>query len=255
MKHLLTDYDNVKVDIFYNYISSLKKEEGTAWAKSYKDTDYVNIFKKEAKKGLFIDGESVTLIQRFIKGKGNILSVNYDYHAYKNRVIQAYPESIFDFDIVYDGDEFSFEKESGKVSYTHKKNDPFNTKKEILGAYGIIKNRRGEFIEILTIEDINKMKQSSKMTFIWNTWFDRMVKKSIIKRICSSAFNDFVSDLEKEDNENYNPNYASLSEEISDAIKTATSKDELTKIYNDNIDKNIDRKALVKTITDKIKEL
>lgn len=231
MKHLLTDYNSASVDIYDAYIKSFKQDEKTpAPAKAMSNEVYANLFKKEAKKGLFIDGENITVQCRFVKGKP-ILVVSYDYHAYKNRVISAYPESVFDFDIVYDGDTFSFSKDSGKVSYTHEKNNPFDLDKKILGAYGIIKNKRGEFIETLNTKDIEKMKKSSTMAFIWDTWFDRMVKKSIIKRICSVAFNDITSDLSKVDNENESPNYALFSQEIVDAIKAIETKEDANAVY------------------------
>lgn len=233
MKHLLTDYNSKRVDIYADYIAKYKSEPSTPQEiKNLGDDYFANLFIREATKGLYIDGENVTLVHRWDKKNSkNIIVVTYDYHAYKNRVIAAYPDSVFDFDIVYDGDTFSFSKDSGKVSYTHEKTNPFDTNKKILGAYGIIKNSRGEFIELLNTTDIGKMQKSSKMGFIWDTWFDRMVKKSIIKRICSVAFNDITEDLSKIDNEESDPNYALFSDEIVEAIKAIESKEDANSVY------------------------
>lgn len=251
MRHLLTEYDNKKVDAFISYVNILKSDlDGkTSWAKSVSDNQYSDIFKLEASKGLYIEGDSITLQWR------KKLCVSYDYHAYKNRVLAAYPDSIFDFEIVYEGDEFSFEKEEGKVIYSHKIKNPFDNKKVILGAYGIIKNKRGEFIEVLTVNDIAKMKAASKMAYIWNTWYDRMVKKSIIKRICSVAFHDITDDLDRIDNENYNPVYSELEEEISTEIKAAETNEKLTEIYKQYISKNINRKAFIEAIKNRREEI
>ena len=195
----LGKYDKEKVEVFLNYLNTLKTEKdkgGTIknfWATKLTDNDYINVFKKEAEKGLYIDGESITLTFR---GK---LMVTYDYHAYINKIKLTYPESIFDFGIVYEGDDFSFRKDSGVVNYTHKLNNPFKTDKTIVGAYGVIKNKKGEFLETINMSDIQKMKNTSLMKNIWDSWFDRMVLKSVIKRVCSVHFKDIVNDMEKTD--------------------------------------------------------
>ena len=255
MRHLLTEYNNTKVEVFTNYVESLKNElnkDGelaNAWSRSISDEAFANLYKKEAEKGMFIDGESITI--QFRKK----LVVSYDYHAYKNRVIKAYPESTFDFQVVYKGDEFSFKKESGKVEYSHTINNPFDSEKQIIGAYGVIKNKAGEFFEPLTLKDIEKMKKSSKMGYIWNTWFDRMVLKSAIKRICSSHFHDITKDLDATDNEMNDPNRASMPSELLESVDNVKTKEELTKIYNSYINTDIDRKVFLQIIKDKKNEL
>lgn len=239
-----------KVDVFINYIKSLKKDDKTAWAKTTSENDFEAIFKKVAGTGMYIDGDSITLAS--LKGK---LVVNYDYHAYKNKVLLTYPDTIFDFGIVYQGDDYSFSKESGKVIYSHKMNNPFETNKSIIGAYGIIKNSKGEFIETINMQDIDKMKKTSKMSFIWDSWFDRMVLKSIIKRICSVNFKDIVKDIDSLDNEANDPNRVSIPQEILDDLESATTHENLTEIHKKYIDTVEDKNVFLSMLTSKKQEL
>jgi recombinational DNA repair protein RecT len=126
-----------------------------------------------------------------------------DYHTYKNKLLETYPESIIDIQLVYDGDEFEFKKESGKVIYFHKIINPFKKDKKAIGGYCVIKNKLGEFIEIMNDTEINKCKQVAKMKSIWNTWEDEMYLKTIIKRACKRFFYDIVKEIDDEDNKSY----------------------------------------------------
>ena len=255
IKKELKDFDKSKVDIFISYLNILKTEkdkEGKQlnwWFSKISENDFINVFKKVANTGLFIDGDSVTLTYR------KKLIITYDYHAYENKVILSYPESIFDFQIVHKEDVFTFRKESGKVIYSHTMTNPFNNKKEIVGAYGVIKNRKGEFIDFLTLDDIEKMKNTSTMKGIWNTWFDRMVLKSIIKRICSAHFKDIVKDIDIIDNETNEPERANISGLLQKDIEAAKTETELTTIYNKNIGSVEDIEAFINMLTEKKKEL
>ncbi len=239
-----------KVNLFINYLKSLKKDEKTAWSKTVSENDFEAIFKKVASTGMYIDGDSITLAS--LKGK---LVVNYDYHAYKNKVLFTYPDTIFDFGIVYEGDEYSFAKESGKVTYSHKMNNPFKTDKIIIGAYGIIKNSRGEFVETINMQDIEKMKKTSKMSFIWDSWFDRMVLKSVIKRICSVNFKDIVQDIDSIDNEANEPNRVSIPQNILDEIDAAKAHENLGDIHKKYIDTVEDKNVFLSILTAKKQEL
>lgn len=255
IKKLLKNYDAEKVDIYISYLKALKTEKNKEgklvnwWFDKVTSEQFADVFKKEAIKGLFIDGDSVTLTYR------KKLIVTYDYHAYKNKVMLSYPETIFDFQIVYKEDSFTFRKESGKVIYSHTITNPFDTKKEIQGAYGVIKNRKGEFIEFLTMEDIAKMKNTSMMKNIWNTWFDRMVLKSIIRRICNIHFKDITKDLDVIDNESNDLNATNINELIQKDIENAKTQEDLTKIYNQNIGNIEDVEGFINMLSEKKKEL
>lgn len=126
-----------------------------------------------------------------------------DYHTYKNRLLEVYPESTIDIQLVYHSDKFSFKKESGKVVYSHEILEPFAKDKKIIGGYCVIKNKLGEFLEIMNDPEIQKCKQVARMKNIWNTWESEMYLKTIIKRACKRFFYDIVKDIEDEDNKNY----------------------------------------------------
>jgi hypothetical protein len=255
MRELLQGYEGRQVDIFISYVKSLKTEKDkdgklkNYWATKLSDEQYANLFKKSYSSGLPIDGDSVTITFR---GKPII---TYDYHAYKNKIILSYPETIFDFGLVYKGDDFSFRKENGKVIYSHIINNPFDNKKEIIGAYGIIKNSTGEFIELLNLNDINKMKNSSKMQHIWNAWFDRMVLKSVIKRICTIHFHDVVKDIDDVDNSVIEPERATIEESLLTDIDNAETEEQLGKIYKANVGLVQDVNQFLEVLSNRKKEI
>lgn len=127
-----------------------------------------------------------------------------DYHTYKNKLLETYPESIIDIQLVFEEDTFDFKKENGKVIYHHNIVNPFAKDKKPVGGYCVIKNRLGEFIEIMNDTEIQKCKQVAKMKNIWNTWETEMYLKTIIKRACKRFFYDVVKEIEDEDNKDYN---------------------------------------------------
>lgn len=255
LKGKLKDFDKSKVDVFINYLNNLAIERNKKgelvnwWVKKVSEADYVSAFKKVISQGLFIDGDTITLNFR---GK---LLITYDYHAYMNKIKLSYPKTKFDFGLVYENDNFKFSKKDGYVNYTHDLIDPFKIDKKIIGAYGIIKNSKGEFLETINISDIEKFKNTSTMKFIWNNWYDRMVLKSVIKRICSIHFKDIVKDIDDIDNETNEPERAILNTDILDLIDNAVNEIELTDIYKKNISKVNDKQTFINQLANKKKEL
>lgn len=228
----LNEFNPQEVSTYLNYLKVLAEEKdrqgniSNKWAGYQSDSAYVYVFKKVQAEGLSIDGEMVTLQFR---GK---LMVSYNYQAYKNKVLVIYPDSLFDVQVVYQGDDFSFRKESGRVIYSHSINDPFSDHKTIIGAYCVIKNTRGEFLETINMEEINKMKNVAKTKVIWDAWFGEMVKKSIIKRACKLHFKDLVASIETVDNENYDLDNVNISAEIQKKINNCKSVEDLKDYYD-----------------------
>lgn len=166
------------------------------------------LVQKFANLGLPIDGVNVV-----ITGK-NMAMVTYN--GYKNKVLETYPESEFDIQLIREGDEYSFAKESGSIVYTHNIGDPFASKEpKIIGAYCIIKNKRGEFLETLNMNDYEEMRKGSKQTFLWDKWASEFWLKSVIKRACKRHFNDIVAEIDKVDNDEYG-----LSDEYMNDLKS-----------------------------------
>lgn len=194
IKNGLKDFNQNDVDIYTKYLSTLLTDKN-AWMKSRTTDDFVGYFKKVAADGLAIDGVNITL---------QSTGVSYNYIAYKNLMLMAYPESVIDVDLVYDGDEFRFEKDSGKVGYHHTIANVFSRDEDkIIGGYCVIKNKRGEFLTTLTRKEIDKHRKVAKTDFIWKSWFREMCLKTIIKKSCKVHFQDIYQNVETLDNENY----------------------------------------------------
>lgn len=242
LKGLLQDCPEDHVNNYISYLEKLqteKKKEGNnwnlknPWMKNKSDEYLAVIFKNVALDGLVFDGIDITL---------QSTGVSYSYQAFKNKMFNAYPESIIDVSLVHANDTFKFSKESGHVKYTHNISDPFsNDEKTVTGAYCVIKNKRGEFLTLLSKADIDKHRKVAKTDFIWKKWFLEMALKTIIKKACKQHFKDIYQNIETIDNENYDLDQP-LSIELDtkaeiEAIKTVEG---LTKYYqeNKNLQKN-----------------
>ena len=231
IKNGLKEYDDVRVKVFLNYLQEVekaKKRDGTLvnkWFAFVKPEQAIDLYKKVAIDNLFIDGDTITL-----QFKGKVM-VSYNYQAYKNKVLNIYPETKFDVQNVYQGDDFHFEKNSGKVKYKHVLSDPFSTNKTIMGCYCIIKNSRGEFIETLNMDEITKMRNVAKTQNVWNTWFSEMVLKSVMKRACKRHFKDLIINIELIDNENYDVETVNVNHSIKDEIERCQTNEELELVY------------------------
>lgn len=250
----LSEYDKVNVEIYINYLKFIESEKKNnaiknTWFPYFKDDDAIDIYKKVAKDNVFIDGETIT-----ISNRGKII-VSYNYQAYKNVLLNVYPESTFDMQVVYEGDDFSFFKESGKVIYSHRLKNPFATKKVVIGTYCIIKNSRGEFLETLDFDEIMKMRNIATTKNIWDEWFSEMVLKSVIKRACKRHFRDIVVNVEKLDNENYDLNLVNVDSIVQTKIENATKFSELTKIYNENVNSVADKVNFIHLLGEKKQKL
>ena len=255
IKKNLSSFDRPEIDRYINYLMFLEtdkdkeKKPRNAWFQYLKPQQLIDIYSKVAIDDLSIDGETITL-----QNKGKLM-VSYNYQAYKNLVLRAYPESKFDIQIVNKGDDFSFRKESGQVIYSHKLNDPFNPKPETIGAYVVIKNKRGEFLETVNMTDIAKMRSAAKTKNIWEEWESEMILKSVMKRACKRHFKDIVTNVENIDNENYDLDRVGFDETIQKKIDAATSFKDLSKIYKEEKKNVSDEVKFMGLLTDKKLEL
>lgn len=245
-----------KVEQFATYCMRLlleKDKQGIAknpWIEKYTAGKLATLFKRVAvDEGLYLDGVNITLTVR---------GVQYDYKAYKNKILITYPESIIDCQLVYKGDEFSFKKQNGEILYTHNISNPFEQKDaDIIGGYCIIKNRRGNFLTILTKDELEKHRHLAKTDNIWKNWFKEMCLKTVIKKACTLHFNDVTTNIEQIDNEaNYNIDNP-LNIELQDKAKIDEIKSlqDLRKFYTENKEKFAKNKGLLKYIQDKQIEL
>lgn len=123
------------------------------------------------------------------------------YQGYKNKVLKLHPNATFDVQVVREDDDFTVEKQSGKVIYSHKIK-PFSNSK-IVGAYCVIKTGDAEHYEGLSAEDFEKMKKSSRNNYLWEKWDTEFWLKSVIKRACKRYFFEEVKDIDTVDNSDY----------------------------------------------------
>lgn len=234
LKELLEWYNPQNVDNFINYCYKLTTEKDkdwkhrNYWSINISDEKFAELFKKVDAEWLVFDWVHITLQSTWI---------SYDYVALKNKMLIVYPESEIDIQLVYEWDDISFWKTSGKIEYSHKINNPFWEQKDedIIGAYVVIKNKRWEFLTTMNKWELEKHRKTAKTDYIRRQWYKEMCMKTVMKKATKMHFWDIFTKIEEMDNENYsleNPlelelNYKS---EIDD-IKTL---DELTQYWQKN---------------------
>jgi len=193
---LLQDENQQDVEKFASYIMKLCLGGKNPWIQNREEKQMAELYKRVSNEGLVFDGVHITL---------QSIGISYDYIAYKNKMFLAYPDSRVDVSLVYKDDTFIVAKESGSIIYTHNIKEPFNTKEaDIIGGYCVIRNKRGEFITLLSKEDIDKHRKVAKTDFIWRQWFNEMALKTVIKKACKQHFADVYNKIEEMDNDNYN---------------------------------------------------
>lgn len=206
-------------EIFDAYVTKLKTEKGQDgklknWWATQKDNNFwENCWHVAEQSGLKFDGKHLTITQN---------GLTFDYVAYKNKMLQVYPDSIIDCSLVYKGDSFAFEKENGHVTYKHIINNPFEHEKEkLIGGYCVIKNKRGEFLTLLSIPEIEQAKRVAKTDAIWKAWYAEMCLKTVIKKAVKFHFDDIYTVMEEEDNKNYDLDLIEDKPEFPEPLKNA----------------------------------
>ena len=226
-------------EIFEAYVAELKtkkvydKDKKTyelkyPFAQKKDDAFWEDCYNKIKATGLKFDPKHITI---------NENGVSYDYVAYKNKMLLAYPESLIDIELVYAGDEFSFSKSDGKITYHHVFANPFeHNEKDIIGGYCVIKNKRGEFLTTLSRPEIEKARKVAKTQSIWSQWYSEMCRKTVIKKAVKFHFDDVYTSMEEEDNKQYDiektvDDTPEFPTGLINAINAAESTEKLKELY------------------------
>jgi len=252
-KTLSQKHDAVQISNYINYLKKLSSEKDiktkelkNKWFIYKKDQELIDMYNKIAFQGLTIDGDLVTI---------QSIGISLSYNAYKNLVLIKYPETKLDVQLVRETDDFNFQKKDGAVFYSHRINDPFDEKK-IIGAYCIIKNRLGEFIELISLAELEKIRKTAKTDYIWRVWTSEMYLKTVIKRACKRHFKDITYKIDNIDNENYNlDNPLDIEIKIKQEIEKISSIIELAEYYKNNKEKVEFKKSFDKLVCLRKKEL
>lgn len=250
----LSDQENqAEVEQFASYLEDIYtkqkdgKPENAWWMNKISIQKYAELFRRVKNEGLVFDGKHVTLTNR---------GINYDYIAYKNKMLIAYPETIMDVELVYQGDKFVPSKDSGSVTYSHDIADPFNrTDDKIIGGYCVIKNKRGQFLTLLTREEFEKHKKVAKTTAIWDAWFREMCLKTVVKKACKVHFDDVYQTMEEEDNQQYEPELLDIPVSHKEKLEAITDLDALRDYYKKHRGLGKAFEALVLDRADEIKAM
>lgn len=249
IKELKDQKNQQDVEKFAAYIIKLylevdkkTKKYKNEWLRTKKEKWVAEKFREVANAGLVFDGVHVTLQKS---------RISYDYVAYKNKMLLAYPESKIDIELVYKNDIFMADKENGSVNYVHKLADPFDRKDaDIVGGYCVIKNKRGNFITLLNANDFRKHRSKAETDKIWDEWYPAMCKKTLMRQASKLHFDDIYSVMNEQDNENYNlDNPVDLDIIVKQQIEEITTVEELSKYFHAHKEKATNQKAFNKYVS------
>lgn len=202
------------------------------FAKDFTEDYFAQLYRLVQNEWLVFDGKHITLWSN---------GISYDYVAYKNKMLLAYPESKIDLWLVYKWDEFESSKDSWKVIYNHKINNPFDrTDENIIWWYVVIKNERWEFMTTLTKADLEKHKKVAKTAYIWNAWYPEMCMKTLIKKACKVHFNDIYEKIEDQDNEQNDLELVNVEQDWKDQIDSIETIEALREFARSNKGKGKD---------------
>ena len=194
------------------YIVSVLSEINKTAGDSYKDltrcslSSITTAVKAACDLNLEIDSRQHCHLVKF--GSNAVLQVGYRGYIYS--IKRFYPDANIDCQLVYDGDQFTIEKEGDTTTYKLEVANPFEKKDKIMGGFCHISytlgNRLVSFCETVGIDEINKIKAVAKTATIWNQWFEEKAKVAIIKRACKIHFSGIteISQITDFDNEDYN---------------------------------------------------
>lgn len=228
---LLSEHDTNSVEKYAGYcqrLSTETKREGglkSPWMSKMSAEQLAVFFKRVEDDGLVFDGKHITL---------QSTGIFYDFVAYKNKMLQAYPETKLDMAVIHEGDKFDVSRENGKINYSHKIADPLASDDKITGAYAVIINKRGEFITTLNKEDLEKHRKVAKTDFIWRQWYREMVFKTVLRKACKYHFEDEFEKMNETDNEHYELEAQGLTIEQKTVIDAIETIEELKKYYDKN---------------------
>lgn len=237
------------VENFASYCVRLKLEKDrenkalkNPWMQNKTAQDMAKLYLRVENEGLVFDGKHVTLNSR---------GIAFDYVAYKNKMLIAYPETKMNFSAVFAGDEFSFQTQDGKVSYTHTLHNPFaRDESNIIGAYCVVRNRRGEFLTTMDKQEIQKHRAVAMTDSIWKKWFVEMVYKTVIKKSCKYHFDDIFQEMENTDQAQFDlSNPVDIDIKIKQEVEECLTQEELKTMY----DKYKGNAAALKLITNRFK--
>lgn len=242
---LLKSENKQDVETFASYVISLllaKNKDGSLknpWAPTRTTEYFVKGFLKVKQEGLVFDGKHITF---------QSTGISYDFVAYKNKMLIAYPESKIDIGVVKEGDTFNLEKVDGDITYRHIIAEPFKTADvgNIIGAYCIIKNKRGNFDTTLSKEDITKHRVVAKTDFIWKAWFKEMVMKTVIKKGCKYHFDDVFESMNETEKDHINLDNLVPDEE--DDTKFENEKKRILGVISKEVESYANLKVYFKTL-------
>lgn len=83
-------------------------------------------------------------------------------------------------EIVKTNDKFTYR---GACALPEHEMNPFGDRGQTIGVYCVAKTFDGDFlVDVMSAEEIAKIRKAAKQDYVWSAWPDEMAKKAIIKR-------------------------------------------------------------------------
>jgi len=138
---------------------------------------------------------------------GNKVTLQIGYKGYIYKIKKIYPNTQFQVNLVYEGDEIKVKTKDNNDYVDHERVNSFSKSNDkIIGVYTIITFDNGKsVVETMDKKEIDliKSKTKAKDGGVWKEWYGEMAKKAVIKRACKIHFSGEISNLDEFDNKQY----------------------------------------------------
>lgn len=231
--------DKVRYDRFEKRIADTIKgdtKDKKAWLKKLNILQKLQLYRQAASFDLEIDMKDV-----YLEHRSGVVTVEFSWRALLKIAKQDYPSLEIDMDVVFQGDKYTQQNESGFYQYSHNPASPFSNDRQYIGAFCGIRINGKDTIVLETINkgDIAKMKQASKGGHTWNNWPLEMIRKSVLKRALKRLpkLSEKLEHIIELDNSNSDQSRLFLTQEILDKIQQAGDSRTLVNIHDQYISK------------------
>lgn len=177
---------NDRILSFVYQCKKMKKEELVRCTRG----SIAEAFKTSLDVGLPVNAYQLAYLTKY----GNELAYHVGYKGYLYKIRQLRKGAYVEVHLLWNGDDFSYQSQSGRTEYTYKPAKPvrsdFGT---VTGGFvwmsWMQNGREYSCIHTMSREEIDKAKKASKAQYgPWVMWTGEMMKKVLLRRACKLEF-------------------------------------------------------------------
>lgn len=177
---------NDRILSFVYQCKKMKKEELVRCTRG----SIAEAFKTSLDVGLPVNAYQLAYLTKY----GNELAYHVGYKGYLYKIRQLRKGAYVEVHLLWNGDDFSYQSQSGRTEYTYKPAKPVRSDFDaVTGGFVYMawtqNGREYSCIHTMSREEIDKAKKASKAQYgPWVMWTGEMMKKVLLRRACKLEF-------------------------------------------------------------------